>query len=78
MYFLFDSSQPVYPLVIAAHPSEPNQLAIGLTDGTVKVVEPTESVGRWGMAVPVENGVANGRMASSSTNSNPAADQPQR
>eukprot|EP00268_Persea_americana_P009157 TRINITY_DN1362_c0_g1_i3.p1 TRINITY_DN1362_c0_g1~~TRINITY_DN1362_c0_g1_i3.p1 ORF type:complete len:209 (+),score=52.54 TRINITY_DN1362_c0_g1_i3:1436-2062(+) len=72
------NSQPVHPLVIAAHPSEPNQLAIGMTDGTVKVLEPTESEGRWGMAVPVDNGVANGRTAASSTNSNPAADQLQR
>lgn len=78
MNFLFDSSQPVYPLVIAAHPNEPNQLAIGMTDGTVKVLEPTECEGRWGMAVPVDNGVANGRAAASSTNSNPPADQLQR
>ena len=78
MHFLCHYSQPVHPLVIAAHPSEPNQLAIGMTDGTVKVLEPTESEGRWGMAVPVDNGVANGRTAASSTNSNPAADQLQR
>ncbi|XP_038980428.1 protein TPR1-like isoform X3 [Phoenix dactylifera] len=69
---------PVYPLVIAAHPQEPNQLAVGLTDGAVKVIEPLESEGKWGAPVPVENGVPNGRTPASSATSNPAADQLQR
>ncbi|KAF8393179.1 hypothetical protein HHK36_021420 [Tetracentron sinense] len=38
----------VYPLVIAAHPSEPNQFALGLTDGAVYILEPLESEGKWG------------------------------
>jgi len=46
----------VYPLVIAAHPSEPNQFALGLTDGSVYVLEPSESEGKWGTSPPVENG----------------------
>ncbi|KAK9282441.1 hypothetical protein L1049_005359 [Liquidambar formosana] len=46
----------VYPLVIAAHPSEPNQFALGLTDGGVHVLEPTESDGKWGTIPPLENG----------------------
>uniref|UniRef100_A0A2P2KPC5 Topless-related protein 4-like n=1 Tax=Rhizophora mucronata TaxID=61149 RepID=A0A2P2KPC5_RHIMU len=46
----------VYPLVIAAHPSEPNQFALGLTDGGVYVLEPSESEGKWGTFPPVENG----------------------
>ncbi|KAH7832910.1 hypothetical protein Vadar_001247 [Vaccinium darrowii] len=33
---LLSGSQAVYPLVIAAHPQEPNQFAVGLTDGSVK------------------------------------------
>nr|GME04417.1 protein TPR1-like isoform X14 [Ipomoea batatas] len=37
----------VYAVVIAAHPQEPNQLAIGLTDGSIKVIEPLESEGEW-------------------------------
>ncbi|KAJ1410346.1 WD40/YVTN repeat-like-containing domain superfamily [Sesbania bispinosa] len=41
-------SQNVYPLVITAHPEEPNQFAVGLSDGSIKVIEPTESEGRWG------------------------------
>lgn len=49
----------VYPLVIAAHPSEPNQFAIGLTDGGVHVIEPPESGGSWCVAPapPLESGV---------------------
>ncbi|XP_059635124.1 topless-related protein 4-like isoform X1 [Cornus florida] len=63
----------VYPLVIAAHPSEPHQFALGLTDGGVHIVEPLESEGKWGTSPPVENG------AGPSTISGPASsDQPQR
>lgn len=46
----------VYPLVVAGHPSEPNQFAVGLTDGGVHVLEPLESEGRWGTPPPLENG----------------------
>lgn len=46
----------MYPLVIAAHPNEPNQFAIGLTDGGVHVLEPLESEGKWGLSPPAENG----------------------
>ncbi|KAJ7956726.1 Topless-related protein [Quillaja saponaria] len=49
-------SLKVYPLVIAAHPSEPNQFALGLTDGGVHVLEPLDSEGRWGSPPPTENG----------------------
>ncbi|KAG6658615.1 hypothetical protein CIPAW_04G173900 [Carya illinoinensis] len=46
----------VYPLVIAAHPSESNQFALGLTDGGVHILEPLESEGKWGTSPPTENG----------------------
>ncbi|KAL5769032.1 hypothetical protein ACOSQ2_015815 [Xanthoceras sorbifolium] len=46
----------VYPLVIAAHPFDPNQFALGLTDGGVNVIEPLESEGKWGTSPPTENG----------------------
>lgn len=71
-------SQAVYPLVVAAHPQEPSQFAVGLTDGTVKVIEPLESEGKWGVSPPVDNGMLNGRVASSSTANNHVADQVQR
>lgn len=50
------SSSNVHPLVIAAHPQEPNEFALGLSDGGVHVFEPLESEGKWGVPPPVENG----------------------
>uniref|UniRef100_M4CP67 CTLH domain-containing protein n=1 Tax=Brassica campestris TaxID=3711 RepID=M4CP67_BRACM len=40
------------PLVIAAHPTESNQFAVGLSNGHVYVVEASESEGRWGTSPP--------------------------
>lgn len=57
----------MYPFVVAAHPLEPNQFALGLTDGSVKVVEPNESDRNWGSSPPMDNGMMNGRTASSTT-----------
>ncbi|KAJ0586758.1 putative transcription factor WD40-like family [Helianthus annuus] len=42
------SNLNVHPMVIAAHPQEPNQFALGLSDGVVHVFEPLESEGKWG------------------------------
>ncbi|XP_047321907.1 topless-related protein 4-like isoform X2 [Impatiens glandulifera] len=50
----------VYPVVIAVHPTEANQFALGLSDGGVYVIEPLESEGRWGICPPNENGSAAG------------------
>ncbi|CAN6450976.1 unnamed protein product [Victoria cruziana] len=55
-YLPSNLSSNVYPLVIAAHPSEPNQFALGLTDGGVHVLEPLESEGKWGTVPPTDNG----------------------
>lgn len=63
----FCDSQTLYPLVVTAHPQEANQLAVGLTDGSVKVIEPSEADKKWGLTVPVDNGAENGRTATSST-----------
>lgn len=63
----------MHPLVIAAHPSEPNQFALGLTDGGVYVLEPLESEGRWGSPPPTENGAG----PSTAQGAN-ASEQPQR
>ncbi|XAR66873.1 hypothetical protein NMG60_11013241 [Bertholletia excelsa] len=55
--YLPTNSRPrVYPLVVAAHPSEPNQFALGLTDGGVYVLEPLEAEGKWGTSPTLENG----------------------
>jgi len=56
--YLSSNVSSVYPLVIAAHPSEPNQFALGLSEGGVQVLEPLESEGKWGTGPPVENGLA--------------------
>ncbi|KAG0495480.1 hypothetical protein HPP92_000171 [Vanilla planifolia] len=53
--YLSSPSSNVYPVVVAAHPTEPNQFALGLTDGGVLVLEPLESEGKWGTAPPIEN-----------------------
>ncbi|CAH1432821.1 unnamed protein product [Lactuca virosa] len=55
-YLPTNPNSRVYPLVIAAHPSEPNQFALGLTDGGVCIIEPLESEGKWGGSPAVEGG----------------------
>ncbi|KAK6930217.1 WD40 repeat [Dillenia turbinata] len=72
------NSQAASPLVVTAHPQEPNQLAVGLSDGSVKVLEPLDSDGKWGITVPVDNGMQSGKAAASSTTSNSATEQIQR
>jgi len=52
---LFSSSE-VYPIVIAAHPFLPNNIALGLTDGRVHVLEPLESEGEWGISPQPKDG----------------------
>ena len=47
-YLPHNAISTVYPLVVAAHPQEPNQFSLGLTDGSVVVLEPLESEGKWG------------------------------
>ncbi|XP_062175921.1 topless-related protein 2 isoform X2 [Alnus glutinosa] len=73
LYQALSNSQTLYPVVITAHPQEPNQLAVGLTDGSVKVIEPSDSEGKWVAAVSVDNGIQNGRTGSSSNANNPAS-----
>ncbi|KAK4771781.1 hypothetical protein SAY86_013556 [Trapa natans] len=50
------SNSNLHPLVVAAHPQEPSQFALGLSDGGVHVFEPLESQGKWGTHPPAENG----------------------
>ncbi|KAI3811192.1 hypothetical protein L1987_20910 [Smallanthus sonchifolius] len=74
-YLPSNPSSRVYPLVIAAHPSEPNQFALGLTDGGVCVVEPLELEGKWGSSPGVENGAGSSTSTVAAANTN---DQAQR
>jgi hypothetical protein len=68
------ASSTVYPLVIAAHPVEPNQFALGLSDGGVQVLEPLESEGKWGVGPPSDNGAPAG-VPSGPTSGNQGSDQ---
>ncbi|XP_019088639.1 PREDICTED: topless-related protein 2 [Camelina sativa] len=70
------NSAPIMPLVITAHPQEPNQIAVGLSDGSVKVLETPEPFRRWGVAEKA--GTENGRPSSASVANNSGSDQIQR
>lgn len=71
-------SANTYPVVVAAHPTEPNQLALGLSDGSVHVLEPSDSKeGKWGSVPPPENGMG-ASSSSSQPVGNPNSDQPPR
>ncbi|XP_076957021.1 topless-related protein 4-like isoform X2 [Bidens hawaiensis] len=74
-YLQTNPNSRVYPLVIAAHPSEPNQFALGLTDGGVVVLEPLESEGKWGTSPPLENGAGPSGLTAGATGT---TDQAQR
>ncbi|KAK2659777.1 hypothetical protein Ddye_006310 [Dipteronia dyeriana] len=61
--FVFDASKlelkctvgcviEAYPNAIASHPQKPTQFAVGLTDGTVIVIEPQEPEGKWFVQPP--------------------------
>lgn len=65
---IFCRSNPVYPLVVAAHPSEPNQIALGMSDGAVHVVEPSDVEQKWGGPSSQDNG----SIPSNSSNPSPS------
>ncbi|CAM8878616.1 unnamed protein product [Rhodiola kirilowii] len=69
------SSSGAHPVVIAAHPQEPNQFALGLSDGGVHVFEPLESENKWGVPPPAENGSSSSIPVAAGT---PGTDQQKR
>ncbi|KAK9098543.1 hypothetical protein Syun_025588 [Stephania yunnanensis] len=71
-------SSTIYPLVIAAHPSEANQFALGLTDGGVHVFEPLEADGKWGVPPPAENGSTSSTSITPAVGGASVSEQPQR
>lgn len=77
MLLFLCSNGNVQPLVIAAHPQEPNQFAVGLSDGVVHVVEPLESEGKWGVPPPSENGSAS-NVAGAASSVRASSDEAQR
>jgi len=71
------SSSSVHPVVVAAHPSEASQFALGLTDGGVYVLEPLESERKWGNPPPAENG-STSSLSAPPPNGASSSDQPER
>ncbi|PON89861.1 Topless-related protein [Trema orientale] len=65
------ASTAVSPRVVAAHPQEANQFAVGLSDGGVVVLEPLELEGKWGVAPPTENGVGPSSSCAHATTTTP-------
>ncbi|KAM7274624.1 hypothetical protein ACFE04_016490 [Oxalis oulophora] len=51
-YIQFDR-RPYYATSTAAHPQDPNQFAVGFTDGSIQVFEPLDVEGRWDLPMPV-------------------------
>lgn len=72
------STGHVYPTVVAAHPSEANQIALGMSDGTVHVVEPSDVEPKWGGPMPPQENNALPAHSSNPSLSNQASDAPSR
>ncbi|KAM0853944.1 hypothetical protein ACQ4PT_050750 [Festuca glaucescens] len=72
------SGGSVYPMVVAAHPLEPNQIAVGMSDGAVHVVEPLDADPKWGVAPPQDNGAHPAMSSAPAASNNQASDQPAR
>nr|XP_016471651.1 PREDICTED: protein TPR2-like isoform X2 [Nicotiana tabacum] len=65
-------SGTAFPVVIAAHPSDSNQFALGMSDGTVHVIEPSDAEPKWGSSPPQGNGSMPSIPSSSALNSQPS------
>lgn len=65
-------------MVIAAHPTEPNQIALGMSDGAVHVVEPSDAEPKWGAPAPLDNnsGTLPSISSNQSLNNNQASEPP--
>lgn len=59
-------------MVIAAHPSDPYQFALGMSDGAVHVIESSEAETKWGGSTSQDNGVMPSIASSSAMNSQPS------
>ncbi|XP_047250967.1 protein TOPLESS-RELATED PROTEIN 2 isoform X3 [Capsicum annuum] len=65
-------SGATFPVVIAAHPSDSNQFALGMSDGAVHVMEPSDAEPRWGGSSSQDNGAMPSIPSSSALNSQPS------
>ncbi|PWA83101.1 LIS1 homology motif protein [Artemisia annua] len=67
------SNSTAYPTVIAAHPSDPNQFALGMSDGSVHVIEPSDADPKWGGSGGQDNStLASSNPSNSALNSQPS------
>nr|GMD78212.1 protein TPR2-like isoform X2 [Ipomoea batatas] len=66
------SSGSAFPVVIAAHPSDANQFALGMNDGSVNVIEPSDAEPKWGSSTSQDNGSLPSIPSSSALNSQPS------
>ncbi|XP_074326432.1 protein TOPLESS-RELATED PROTEIN 2-like isoform X1 [Apium graveolens] len=69
---LSSNNSNVFPAVIAAHPTDSNQFALGMTDGSVHVIEPSDGEPKWGGPIPQENGSLPSIPSNSALNSQPS------
>lgn len=50
------------PSAVVSHPKKPEQIALGLSNGEVVILEPENPKGTWVVQPPVSNGIlANNR-----------------
>ncbi|GER30301.1 TOPLESS-related 2 [Striga asiatica] len=72
----------LFPVVIAANPSDTNQFALGMNDGGVHVIETSDGEAKWGGGVggstSQENGVLPSVPSSSALNAQPPSETPSR
>ncbi|KAL2550958.1 Protein TOPLESS [Forsythia ovata] len=66
------SNSNAFPVVIAAHPSDPNQFALGMNNGAVHVIEPSDAETKWGGSSSQDNGALPSVPLSSALNSQPS------
>lgn len=71
-------SGAAFPVVIAAHPSDSNQFALGMSDGTVHVMEPSDADPKWGVSLSQDNGAMPSIPSSSALNSSQPSETPSR
>lgn len=69
--FMCSNDNP-FPVVIAAHPTDPNQFALGMSDGAVHVIEPSDAETKWGGSTSHDNGGMPSIPSSSALNSQPS------
>lgn len=69
---IVSGSSAAFPVVIAAHPSDSNQFALGMSDGTVHVIEPSDAEPKWGSSSSQDNGAMPSIPSSSALNSQPS------